>query len=173
MAVTNPQLFSHTYPTQLQSVPSHDEAAAPIAQGLCDWLPFHNTSLLHALTDSWIGPVLDFLEFHHTSAKGIPHVHLLYARHSDETPLVRCCIVPPDPDLDDKTKGRHPMVQPVLAIRERNLCWSMPAGGARWRQVNAQSLRRYEQRPGGQSGRSHTQRRPRPTAPAVPHDVEL
>ena len=36
--VTNHQLFSHTYLAQLQADPSRDEAAAPIAQGLRDWM---------------------------------------------------------------------------------------------------------------------------------------
>jgi hypothetical protein len=44
--VTNQQLFSHTYLAQLQADPSYDEAAAPIAQGLRDWLPSRDTSSL-------------------------------------------------------------------------------------------------------------------------------
>lgn len=40
MALTNHQLFSHTYLSQLQQDPLYDEAAAPVAQGLRDWLPF-------------------------------------------------------------------------------------------------------------------------------------
>ncbi len=61
--VTNHQLFSHTYLARLQADSSHDEAAAPIAQGLRDWMPFRDASSLPSLIDSWVGPVLDFLEF--------------------------------------------------------------------------------------------------------------
>jgi len=142
--VTNHQLFSHTYLTQLQADSSHDEAAALIAQGLRDWMPFRDTSSLQSLMDSWVGPVLDFLEFHHTPADDTPHIRLLYARRGDETPVGLCYIVPPDQNLDDTIKGRHPMAQTVLALRARDLRWGMLTDGARWRLVDAQALRRYE-----------------------------
>lgn len=41
----------------LQADPSHGEAAAPIAQGLREWLPFRDTSSPQSLMDSWVGPV--------------------------------------------------------------------------------------------------------------------
>jgi hypothetical protein len=44
--VANQQLFSHTYLAQLQVDPSPDDAAAPIAQGLRDWLPSRDISSL-------------------------------------------------------------------------------------------------------------------------------
>jgi len=144
MSVTNHQLFSHTYLIQLQEDPSRDEAAALIAQGLRDWMPFREVSSLQALIDSWVGPVLDFLGFHHTPANDSPHIHLLYARRGDETPVGLCYVAPPGQDLNDTTKGRHPMAQAVLALRERNLRWGMLTEGARWRLVDAQALRRYE-----------------------------
>lgn len=142
--VTNQQLFSHTYLAQLQAEPARDQAAAPIAQGLRDWMPSRDASSLQALIDSWIGPVLDFLEFHHAPADDSPHIHLLYARRGDETPTGLCYVVPPGQGLDDTTKGRHPMAQTVLALRARDLRWGMLTDGVRWRLVDAQSLRRYE-----------------------------
>ena len=144
MIVNNYQLFSHTYLAQLQADPSYDEAAAPIAQGLRDWMPFRDTSSLRSLIDSWVGPVLDFLKFHHAPADHAPHIHLLYARRGDATPIGLCYVVPPGQDLDDMTKGRHPMAQAVLALRTRDLRWGMLTDGARWRLVDAQALRRYE-----------------------------
>jgi len=89
MIVHNHQLFSYTYLARLQADTSHDEAATPIAQGLRDWMPFRNTSSLWSLLDSWVGPVLDFLEFHHAPAEDAPHTLLLYARRGDETPIPR------------------------------------------------------------------------------------
>ncbi len=150
--VTNHQLFSHTYLAQLQADSSHDEPAAPIAQGLRDWMPFRDASSLPSLIDSWVGPVLDFLEFHHAPVDDAPHVRLLYARRGDETPVGLCYVVPSGQDgsagsprsLDDTTKGHHPMAQVVLALRARSLRWGMLTDGARWRLVDAQSLRRYE-----------------------------
>ncbi|MBC8254530.1 MAG: hypothetical protein H8E35_10885, partial [Ardenticatenia bacterium] len=119
--ITNHQLFSHTYLAQLRADSSHDEPAAPIAQGLRDWMPFRDTSSLQALVNSWVGPVLDFLEFHHAPADDAPHVHLLYARRGDETPVGLCYVVSPGQSLDDTTQGRHPMAQVVLALRARSL----------------------------------------------------
>ena len=142
--VTNQQLFSHTYLAQLQADPSPDDAAAPIAQGLRDWLPYRDTSSLSSLIETWVGPVLDFLEFHHAPADDAPHVHLLYAHRGDETPAGLCFLVPPGQDLDGTIKGRHPMAQAVLALRARSLRWGILTDGARWRLVDAQSLRRYE-----------------------------
>ena len=152
MIVNNNLLFSHTYLARLQADPSHDEAAAPIAQGLHDWMPFRDTSSLQSLIDSWVGPVLDFLKFHHAPADDAPHLRLLYARRGDETPIGLCYVVPPGQDgstgsphgLDDTTKGQHPMAQAVLALRTRDLRWGMLTDGARWRLVDAQALRRYE-----------------------------
>lgn len=149
--VINHQLFAHTYLAQLQADPSHDEAAAPIAQGLRDWMSFRDTSSLPALMDSWVGPVLDFLEFHHAPADDASHIRLLYARRGDEMPVGLCYVVPSGQDgsagsprgLDDTTKGRHPMAQAVLALRTSDLRWGMLTDGARWRLVDAQSLRRY------------------------------
>ena len=152
MVITNHQLFSHTYLAQLQADPSHDEAAAPIAQGLRDWMPYRDTSSLPSLLDSWVGPVLDFLDFYHASVDNAPHVRLLYARRGDEMPVGLCYVVPPGQhgsassprSLDNTSKGCHPMAQAVLALRERDLHWGMLTDGARWRLVDAQSLRRYE-----------------------------
>ncbi len=144
MIVKNHQLFSHTYLARLQADSSHDEAAAPIAQGLRDWMPFRDTSSLQSLIDSWVGPVLDFLEFHHAPAEDEAHIRLLYARRGDETPVGLCYIVPPGQDLNDTIKGRHPMAQAVLALCARNLRWGMLTDGACWRLVDAQALRRYK-----------------------------
>jgi hypothetical protein len=150
--VTNQQLFSHTYLAQLQADPSYDEAAAPIAQGLRDWLPSRDTSSLPSLVATWVGPVLDFLDFHHAPADDAPHIHLLTARRGDETPVGLCYVVPPGQDgsagsprgLNDTTRDRHPMAQAVLALRARSLRWGILTDGTRWRLVDAQSLRRYE-----------------------------
>jgi len=150
--VTNQQLFSHTYIAQLQADPSPDEAAASIVRGLRDWLPFRDTSSLPSLIETWVGPVLDFLEFYHAPTDDAPHIHLLHAHQGDETPIGLCYVVPPGPDgsagspcsLDDITKGRHPMAQAVLALRARDLRWGMLTDGTYWRLVDAQSLRRYE-----------------------------
>ncbi|MGA9350772.1 MAG: TaqI-like C-terminal specificity domain-containing protein [Anaerolineae bacterium] len=152
MIVNNHQLFSHTYLARLQADPTHDEAAAPIGQGLRDWMPFRDTSSLRSLIDSWVGPVLDFLKFHHVLADDSPHICLLYTRRGDETPVGLCYVVPPGQDgstgsprgLNDTTKGQHPMAQAVLALRTRDLRWGMLTDGARWRLVDAQALRRYE-----------------------------
>jgi hypothetical protein len=144
MIVTNHQLFSHAYLSQLQADPSHDKAAASIAQGLRDWMPFRDTSSLRALVDSWVGPVLDFLSFHHESAEDAPHIRMLYGRRGDESPVGLCYVVPPGQDLNDTIKGQHPMAQVILALRARNLCWGMLTDGVRWRLVDAQSLQRYE-----------------------------
>jgi len=144
MIITNQQLFSHDFLAQLQADPAHDEAAAPLLQGLRDWLPFRDTSSLQTLVDSWLGPILDFLGFHHTPANDAPHIHLLYARRGDETPIGLCYVVPPGSSLNDTIKGRHPMAQAVLALRARGLRWGILTDGARWRLVDAQTLRRYE-----------------------------
>lgn len=152
MILTKHQLFSHTYLAQLQADPAHDEAAAPIAQGLRDWMPFRDTSSLQTLIDSWVSPVLDFLEFHHAPADDALYIRLLYARRGDETPVGLCYIVPSGQDgstgsprgLDDTTKCRHPMAQAVLALRARGLRWGMLTDGSRWRLVDAQALRCYE-----------------------------
>jgi len=152
MIVNNHQLFSHTYLARLQADPSHDEAAAPIAQALRDWMPFRDTSSLQALIDSWIGPVLDFLKFHHVLADDSPHIHLLYTRRGDETPVGLCYVVPPGQDgstgspcgLNDTAKGQHPMAQAALALHTRDLRRGMLTDGARWRLVDGQALHRYE-----------------------------
>ena len=150
--VTNHQLFSHTYLAQLEADSSHDEAAAHIPQGLRDWMPFRDTSSLQSLIESWVGPVLDFLDFHHAPVDDAPHIQLIYAHRGDEAPVGLCYVVPPGQDgstgsprgLDDTTKGRHPMAQAVLALRARDLRWGMLTDGDHWRLVDAQSLRRYE-----------------------------
>jgi len=142
--VANQQLFSHTYLAQLQADPSYDEAAARIAQGLRDWLPSRDTSSLPSLIETWVGPVLDFLGFHHVPADDSSHVHLLYASRGDQTPIGLCYVVPPGQDLNDTTKDHHPMAQAVLALRARSLRWGVLTDGTRWRLVDAQSLRRYE-----------------------------
>ena len=144
MIVTNYQLLSHAYLSQLQADPAYDKAAAPIAQGLRDWMPFRDTSSLRALVDSWVGPVLDFLSFHHVSAGDAPHIRLLYARLGDESAIGLCYVVPPGQDLNDTIKGQHPMAQVILALRERDLRWGVLTDGSRWRLVDAQALRRYE-----------------------------
>jgi len=151
-AVTNHQLFSHAFLTQLQNDPANDEAAAPIAQGLRDWLPSRDGSTLQSLMDSWVGPLLDFLDFYHAPADDAPDIHLLYAHRADETPVGLCYVVPPGQDgstgsprgLDDTLKGRHPLAQAVLALRARSLRWGMLTDGTRWRLVDAESLYRYE-----------------------------
>ena len=147
-----PALFSYTYLAQLQADASYDEAAAPLAQGLRDWLPFRDASTLRSLIDSWVGPVLDFLDFHHAPANDAPYIHLLYAHRADETPVGLCYVAPPGQDgstgspcsLDDTLKGRHPLAQAVLALRARRLRWGMLTDGTRWRLVDAESLYRYE-----------------------------
>jgi len=151
-AVTNRQLFSHAFLAQLQNDPANDEAAAPIAQGLRDWLPSRDGSTFRSLLDSWVGPVLDFLDLHHAPANDAPHIHLLYAHHTDETPVGLCYVVPPGQDgstgsprgLNDTLEGRHPLAQAVLALRARRLRWGMLTDGTRWRLVDAESLYRYE-----------------------------
>jgi len=151
-AVTNHQLFSHAFLAQLQNDPANDEAAAPIAQGLRDWLPSRDGSTLRSLMDSWVGPVLDFLDFCHAPAHDAPYIHLLYAHRADETPVGLCYVVPPGQDgstgsprgLDDTLKGRHPLAQAVLALRARRLRWGMLTDGTHWRLLDAESLHRYE-----------------------------
>jgi len=150
--IINHQLFAHAYLAQLQADPSCDEAAAPLAHGLRDWLPFRDPSTLQSLMDSWVGPVLDFLDFYHAPADDAPHIHLLYAHRADETPVGLCYVVLPGQDgstgspcrLDDTLKGRHPLAQAVLVLRERSLRWGMLTDGTRWRLVDAESLHRYE-----------------------------
>lgn len=145
MIVTNHQLFSHAYLSRLQADPANDATAALIVQGLRDWLPFRDTSSPAALFSSWIGPVLDFLGFHHAPNENAPQFHLLYAHRGDEAPVGLCYVVPLGQDLDETTKGRHPMAQAVLALRARGLRWGMLTDGVRWRLVDAQALQRYEQ----------------------------
>ena len=144
MTITNHQLFSHSYLAQLHAAPSHDNAAASIARGLRDRMPGRDTSSLRSLIRSWVGPVLDLLEFHHAPADGDPHIRRLYARRGDESPAGLCYVVSPGRGLDDTTKGRHPMAQAVLALRAQNLRWGMLTDGARWRLVDAHSRHCYE-----------------------------
>jgi hypothetical protein len=144
MIVINHQLFSHAYLQKLGADASNDAAAAPILQGLRDWLPSRDSSSHAALVSTWIGPVLDFFGLHHSPAEGAPYIHLLYARHGDAAPIGLCYIVPPGQDLDEATKGRHPMAQAALALRARGLRWGMLTDGTHWRLLDSAALQRYE-----------------------------
>lgn len=144
MTVTNQQFFSHAYLTRLRADESKDAAAAPILQGLRDWLPSRDSASLSALVTTWIGPVLDFLGFHHTPAEDAPHIQLLYSQRAGTAPIGLCYVVTAGQDLDEAIKGRHPMAQAVLTLRAWNLRWGMLTNGSRWRLVDAQALQRYE-----------------------------
>jgi hypothetical protein len=140
--ITNNLFFSNTYLRQLQGNASRDQEAGNVAQGIRDWIEFRDMASLPALIDSWVGPVLDFLQLSYMPATDDTHILVL---GSSATPLGLCYVLGPGEALDGTTKGQHPMAQAVLALRRRGLRWGILTDGPRWRLVDAEATRRYEQ----------------------------
>lgn len=160
--ISNYLLFNHTYLRKLQADGSVDERASFVAQGVRDWYGFRDGASIESLVSSWVQPVLNSLELDlQSSGQGNGHVHLLYRVSDWSRPVGLCYVVPPGADLDTTTKGRHWMVQAVLAARgwkpaesdkedevedheKQALRWVILTNGHQWRLLDAQALRRYE-----------------------------
>jgi len=144
MTIRNQYLFTQAYLDQVMADPTHDEAAATLAQGLSDWAAFRDDTSLSTLIDSWVGPVLDILGFHHQGVEGQPGLERLYADFTAQRLLGICLTVPPGADIDSTIKGAHYAFQIIAALQEEGCTWGVLTDGSRWRVVKADVLRPYE-----------------------------
>jgi len=144
MTVRNRYLFTQAYLDQVMADPRHDEAAATLAQGLSDWAAFRDDASLSTLIDSWVGPVLDILGFHHQGVEGQPGLERLYTDLTAQQVLGICLTVPPGADIDSTIKGVHYAYQIIAALRDGGCTWGVLTDGSLWRLVSADVLRPYE-----------------------------
>ena len=144
MGVRNQYLFAQAYLDQVMADPSHDEAAATLGQGLVDWAPFRSNDSLSTLIDSWVGPALDILGFHHQGMEGDSRLQNLYSDFTGQQLLALCLVAPPGADIDSTIKGSHYAFQTIAALRQQGCTWGILTDGNRWRLVKADVLRPYE-----------------------------
>jgi len=142
--LTNNSLFSDTYLEQLQNDSIQDGALSEVTQALRDWIGFRDLSSVESMVTSWIEPLLNALELKPVPDADDGHTYPLSPLWGDEQAVGLCYVVPAGQDLNDTTKGRHPMARAVLALRARDLRWGVLTNGTNWRLVHAQSLRRYD-----------------------------
>ncbi len=144
MVVRNQYLFAQAYLDQVMADPGHDEAAATLGQGLADWAPFRDDDSLSTLIDSWVGPVLDILAFHHQPVEREPGLQKLYSDLTGQQLLALCLVLPPGADIDNTVKGAHHAFEIVDALRQESCTWGVLTDGSRWRLVKADVIRPYE-----------------------------
>lgn len=144
MTIRNQYLFTQAYLDQVMADPSHDEAAATLGQALADWAPFRDDASLSTLIDSWVGPVLDILGFHHQGVEGQPGLERLYTDFTAQELLGLCLTVPPGAEIDSTIKGAHYAFQIIAALRDQGRTWGVLTDGSHWRLVRADVLRPYE-----------------------------
>ena len=97
-----------------------------------------------SLWQSFLKPVLGYLEFVSPDADTAPGIYPLFEDWGFSNCITALCLIPPGENLDEVAIGRFWPGMLIAELKRRRLTWGILTDGARWRLYSTRSVRPFE-----------------------------
>ncbi len=140
----NHGLFSTLFIQQIKNqIELDDSGRGRMASADQTWYG-RDASSRQSLWQSFLKPVLGYLEFVSPDADTAPGIYPLFEDWGFSNCITALCLIPPGADLDEVAIGRFWPGLLIAELKRRRLTWGILTDGARWRLYSTRSVRPFE-----------------------------
>jgi hypothetical protein len=142
--VHNEFLFAEAYLQQVLRERQDASAAGSLAETVREWRVEQDRSSAASLLDSYVGPVLDSMNFVRQDSRRHAGLAELLPSYGANKPVGLCLVVDPESTIGCTSKGMHWAEKLIRALRAAEAPWGILTDGETWRLYCAGELSPYD-----------------------------
>ncbi len=140
----NHGLFSTLFIRQIKNQIEFDDSGRGRMASAAQTWHGRDASSRQSLWQSFLKPVLGYLEFVSPDADTATGIYPLFEDWGFSNCITALCLIPPGADLDEVAIGRFWPGLLIAELKRRRLTWGILTDGARWRLYSTRSARPFE-----------------------------